>query len=160
MEADTDVINIEEENIFSDNVMDYSQKQILSLDKNFDFKHFIEGAKGAFQTIVLAYKTGKIEEVKSLLSKEVYDNFKKVTNTEKINKKEEVKDNITSIEAAILNIEVIQSIAKIKVEFLSYLEGINRNSKGKDENIRDVWTFQKDMKNNSPNWTLIEVSAE
>ena len=108
----------------------------------------------------MAYKTGKIEEVKGLLSKEVYDNFKKVTITEKINKKEEVKDNITSIEASILNIEVIQSIAKIKVEFLSYLEGINRISKSKDDNIRDIWTFQKDMKNNSPNWTLIEVSAE
>ena len=41
--------NESKENIFSEDVMDYSQNQILELDKNFDFYAFLKGAKEAFK---------------------------------------------------------------------------------------------------------------
>ena len=69
----------EEDNIFSDNVMDYSQKQIINLDRNFSFNDFLDGAKSAFNLIVISYRSGKIKEVNNLLSKEVYENFKKTS---------------------------------------------------------------------------------
>ena len=46
----------EDKNIFSNEVMDYSQKQIINLDKNFSFSVFLDGAKSAFNLIVNAYK--------------------------------------------------------------------------------------------------------
>ena len=42
------------DSIFSEQVMEYSQKQILDLDKNFSFHNFIQGAKEAFKLIVEA----------------------------------------------------------------------------------------------------------
>ena len=69
--------NIEEDKqIFSNDIMDYSRKQIINLDKDFSFTVFLEGAKSAFTLIVNAYKNKKIQDVKELLSSNVYDNFK------------------------------------------------------------------------------------
>ena len=65
------------ESIFSEQVMEYSQKQILDLDKNFSFHNFIQGAKEAFKIIVEAFNNKRVEEIKHLVSTEVYDNFKK-----------------------------------------------------------------------------------
>ena len=57
--------------------MEYSQKQILDLDKNFSFHYFIQGAKEAFKIIVEAFNNRKVEEIKHLISSDVYKNFQK-----------------------------------------------------------------------------------
>ena len=102
------------DSIFSEQVMEYSQKQILDLDKNFSFHNFIQGAKEAFKIIVEAFNNKNVEEIKHLVSTEVYDNFQKAI---------DVKDNyetfnISSVKASILNIKVIKNYANIKVKFL------------------------------------------
>ena len=45
------------ESIFSEQVMEYSQKQILDLDKNFSFQNFIQGAKKREQFLEDVKKT-------------------------------------------------------------------------------------------------------
>ena len=137
--------------------MDYSQKQVINLDKNFSFNDFLDGAKKAFKLIVIAYKTGNLEEIKSLISKEVYDNFESAGNS---NNTKESKFNIYSVKASILNIEVIKKLVKIKVEFLSNQEGFIRDKIKRHKNIKDIWTFEKNMDASSPIWTLVEVTAE
>ena len=94
------------ENIFSDEVMEYSQKKILELDKNFDFHVFIQGAQKAFKLIVEAFYNKKIDEVKHLISDDVYDNFQKAVNIEKNEKK---SFNIIFVNASILKINVIEN---------------------------------------------------
>lgn len=148
------------ENIFADEVMDYSQKQILNLDGSFSFPDFIEGAKEAFRLIVLAYKNKKIHDVKSLLSKDVFDNFDSSINSLAAKKDKISKFSILSIKASILSIKTIKKLATIKVEFLSDQEVTVSSKIKRTANIKDIWTFQKDMENKSPIWKLIEVSAE
>ena len=137
--------------------MDYSQKQIIDLDNHFSFYEFLEGAKKAFKLIVVAYKAKKLEEVKELISSEVFENFKN-----SIQKKDNTIEtfNINSVEASILNIEVVNKIAKIKVEFFSNQEEIIVGKKAENESIKDVWTFEKDMQEKSLVWTLVEVGIE
>lgn len=137
--------------------MDYSQKQIIDLDNNFSFYEFLEGAKKAFNLIVVAYKAKKLEEVKELISREVFKNFKN-----SIEEKENTIEtfNINSIEASILNIEVVNKIAKIKVEFFSNQEEIIVGKKAENENIKDIWTFEKNMQEKTLVWTLVEVGVE
>ena len=65
------------DSIFSEQVMEYSQKQVLDLDKNFSFQNFIQGAKEAFKIIVEAFNNKKVDEIKHLVSTDVYDNFQK-----------------------------------------------------------------------------------
>ena len=44
-------------------------------DKDFDPKHFIAGARAAYEMIVLAYAEGDRRTLKNLLSRDVYDGF-------------------------------------------------------------------------------------
>ena len=150
----------EDKNIFSEEVLDYSQKQILSLDKDFSFPMFLDGAKSAFNMIVNAYKNKKIQSVKDLLSPEVYENFKK--SISKIsNKEEDVKTfQIVSLKAAIINIEVIEKLVKIKVEFSSLQETILKNNINNSLEVKDIWVFQRQMDSDSLMWKLIEVSSK
>lgn len=146
--------NEAKDNIFSDQVKEYAQKQIFELDKSFNFYSFIEGAKEAFKIIVEAFKKNKIEDVKHLVSEEVYNNFKKAA---ELQDNKNVSFNIISIKAAILNIEVVKNYAKIKVEFLS---GQKEKSNNNTEDVRDIWTFKKDMTSSSLIWQLVEVAAD
>ena len=145
------------DSIFSEQVMEYSQRQILDLDKNFSFHNFIEGAKEAFKIIVEAFNNKKLEEIKHLVSKEVYDNFQKANDVGNNNYE---AFNITFVKASILNIEVVKNYANIKVKFLSS-QKVTLNNKTKSlENIKDIWTFEKDMKTNSLLWKLVEVGTD
>ena len=149
----------EDKNIFSNEVMDYSQKQIINLDKDFSFSVFLDGAKSAFNLIVNAYKNKKIQNVKEFLSPEVYDNFNK--SISKINDKEKTVNTfqIVSLNAAIIDIEVIEKLVKIKVEFSS----LQKNILEKDNNskkVKDIWVFERNMNSQSLMWKLIEVSSK
>ena len=162
-QAEGDSVHIrKEESNFSENVLDYSKKQILHLDKNFNFKSFLEGAKSAFNLIVTSYKTNSLEEAKSFVSKNVFDMFRKVILDE--GKKTIIKSfRIVKLRASIQSIEVIKEIAKIKVEFISDQEVELENNSGLKNvnNIRDLWTFEKNITDKSnPNWILIEVNSK
>ena len=145
------------DSIFSEQVMEYSRKQILDLDKNFNFHNFVQGAKEAFKIIVEAFNNKKVEEIKYLVSTEVYDNFKKSIDSKNNNFE---TFNISSVKASILNIEVVKNYANIKVKFLSS-QKVTLNNKIKNlENIKDIWTFEKDMTTSSLLWKLVEVGTD
>ena len=137
--------------------MEYSQKQILDLDKNFSFYNFIQGAKEAFKIIVEAFNNKKVEEIKHLVSTEVYDNFQKAIDVKNNNYK---SFNISSVKASILNIEVVKNCANIKVKFLSSQKITLNNQTKSLDNIKDIWTFEKDMTTNSLIWKLVEVGTD
>src|SRR6058998_224055 len=46
-----------------------------SQDPSFDPRHFLTGARAAYEMIVTAYAQGDRRTLKNLLSKEVYDGF-------------------------------------------------------------------------------------
>ena len=141
---------------FSDQVIKNSQK-ILKLDKNFDFNSFIMGAKEAFKIIVEAFNNKKVEEIKHLVSREVYDNFKKAIDVKNSEKK---SFSIISVQASVLNIEVVKNYANIKVKFLSKQREKFNNKTKNLENIEDVWTFEKNMAEDNLIWKLVEVGID
>ena len=63
--------------------------------------------------------------------------------------------------------ETVGSIARVTVRFESEQTNITRNSEGQPidgapnqvETIIDLWTFERDMSNDDPNWKLIETEA-
>lgn len=153
--------NIEEEKkIFSNEIMDYSRKQVIDLDKDFSFTVFLDGAKSAFTLIVNAYKNKKIQDVKELLDSNVYDNFKESIN-KIVDKEEEIKTfQILSLQSSIVNIEVIEKLVKIKVEFISLQENTLENDTKTSKEIKDIWVFEREMDSESLIWKLVEVSSK
>ena len=67
---------------------------------------------------------------------------------------------VISVQANILNITVKNKFAKIKVEFLSNQESKVSEKSNRLDNIKDIWTFEKNMSIKSPIWKLVEVGIK
>src|SRR5262249_52354708 len=53
---------------------------IVAVDRSFDPKHFIAGARTAYEMIVSAYAEGDRRTLRNLLARDVYDGFETVIN--------------------------------------------------------------------------------
>src|ERR1700690_2065151 len=70
---------------------------IVAADANFDHKHFLTGARAAYEMIVNAFAEGDRRTLKNLLSREVYDGFETAI-TEREKRGETVESRFVSID--------------------------------------------------------------
>ena len=134
-----------------------SKDELIKLDKNFSYEIFLDGAKEAFKLIVSSYKLNALEQSKDLISTNVYKTFKKSMEENKDKKLNENNFKIAKLDASILKVEVMKKIAKIKVQFLSIQKTDYKES---STEVKDVWTFEKEINAQNPNWLLTEVNVE
>jgi predicted lipid-binding transport protein (Tim44 family) len=140
---------------------------IAALDKSFDPKHFITGARAAYEMIVTAYAEGDRRSLKNLLSKEVYDGFEAVIR-EREQRGETAETRFVSIDAAeITGADVRGKTAQITVRFVSQLISAVHDRSGqvidgspeKVANVTDVWTFAREVGSRDPNWKLVATEG-
>jgi predicted lipid-binding transport protein (Tim44 family) len=136
-------------------------------DKSFDAKHFITGARAAYEMIVLAYAEGDRRTLKNLLSRDVYEGFEAAIR-ERENKGETVESRFVAIEKSdITGAELRGRMAQITVRFVSQLVSVTRDKSGnviegnpeKVTDVTDVWTFARDLSSRDPNWKLVATEA-
>src|SRR4029079_16151637 len=72
---------------------------IVREDKSFDAKHFIAGARAAYEMIVTAYAGGDRKELRNLLGREVYDGFEAAIGARE-QRGETIETRFVSIDAA------------------------------------------------------------
>ena len=136
-------------------------------DSSFDPKHFLSGARGAYEMIVLAFANGDRRALKDLLSSEVYDSFDSAIRTrEKSEQKTETR--FVSIDKAeLVNAEVRDRASQLTVRFVSQMISVTRDKTGavvdgnpeKVADITDVWTFARDIGSRDPNWKLVGTGS-
>ncbi|MFL6796435.1 MAG: Tim44/TimA family putative adaptor protein [Xanthobacteraceae bacterium] len=136
-------------------------------DKTFDIKHFIAGARAAYEMIVLAYAGGDRRNLKNLLSREVYDGFETAIR-ERENKGETVETRFVAIDKSDITLaEMRARTAHITVRFVSQLISVTRDKSGnviegnaeRVTDVTDVWTFARDLSSRDPNWKLVATEA-
>ena len=136
-------------------------------DKTFDAKHFIAGARAAYEMIVLAYAEGDRRTLKNLLSREVYEGFEGAIR-ERENKSETVETRFVAIDKSdIAGVELRGRTAQITVRFVSQLISVTRDKSSnviegnpeKVTDVTDVWTFARDLSSRDPNWKLVATEA-
>lgn len=140
---------------------------IAAQDSSFDPKHFLSGARSAYEMIVLAFANGDRRALKDLLSSEVYDSFDAVIkDREKRDQKTETR--FVSIEKAELTgAEARDRTAQLTVRFVSQMISVTRDKTGtivdgnpdKISDITDVWTFARDISSRDPNWKLVGTGS-
>jgi predicted lipid-binding transport protein (Tim44 family) len=140
---------------------------IVAQDSSFDPKHFISGAKSAYEMIVLAFANGDRRALKDLLSPEVYDSFDGVIkDREKHEQKTETR--FVSIDKAeLVSAEARDRAAQLTVRFVSQMISVTRDKTGtivdgnpdKVADITDVWTFARDTTSRDPNWKLVGTGS-
>ena len=139
---------------------------IVKLDPNFTVENFVDGAKKAFEYILVRYSEDDIKSLKPLLATEIFNNFSdQIKQREK--KKEKLGITILKIDdPEIIDINIEKNkLCFIKLEFKSQQVQTTRDSKdkiidGNDNlilNITELWTFSKELKNKNPNWVLEEI---
>jgi predicted lipid-binding transport protein (Tim44 family) len=140
---------------------------IAAHDSSFDPRHFISGARSAYEMIVLAFANGDRRSLKDLLSGEVYDSFESVIkDREKHEQKTETR--FVSIDKAeLVGAEARDRAAQLTVRFVSQMISVTRDKTGaivdgnpdKVADITDVWTFARDTSSRDPNWKLVGTGS-
>ena len=140
---------------------------IAAQDPAFDPRHFLSGAKSAYEMIVLAFANGDRRALKDLLSAEVYESFDTVIkDREKHEQKTETR--FVSIDKAeLVNAEARDRAAQLTVRFVSQMISVTRDKTGtivdgnpdKVADITDVWTFARDTTSRDPNWKLVGTGS-
>jgi predicted lipid-binding transport protein (Tim44 family) len=140
---------------------------IAAADSEFDGKHFLAGARAAYEMIVTAFAEGDRRTLRNLLSREVYDGFESAISSRE-SQGHKVESRFVAINSAdITAAEMRGKDAHITVRFVSQLVSATRDKDGaiidgnaeKVTDVTDVWTFARDMSSRDPNWKLIATEA-
>ncbi|WP_454615865.1 Tim44/TimA family putative adaptor protein [Bradyrhizobium cenepequi] len=140
---------------------------IVAQDSSFDPRHFISGARSAYEMIVLAFANGDRRALRDLLSSEVYESFDAaIKDRERHEQKTETR--FVSIDKAeIVGAEARDRSAQVTVRFVSQMISVTRDKAGtivdgnpdKVADITDVWTFARDTASRDPNWKLVGTGS-
>src|SRR3954471_51358 len=103
---------------------------IAAQDSSFDPRHFLSGARSAYEMIVLAFANGDRRALKDLLSSEVYESFDSVIkDREKHEQKTETR--FVSIDKAeLVGAEARDKAAQLTVRFVSQMISVTRDKAG------------------------------
>jgi len=142
-------------------------REISAADRRFELLPFLEGAKGAYAMVLEAYWRGDREELSQLCDKDVYDSF--VAAIEAREASGEVLDNrLIRIEDITVHSAMLdRRTARIAVRFVADIASVTYDKDGAmiagslDDaiEIRDIWTFSRDVTSADPDWLLDETDS-
>jgi predicted lipid-binding transport protein (Tim44 family) len=151
-----------------DTAVNGALRNLVKSDPSFRPREFLNGARMAYEMIVMAYADGDRKSLKNLLSKEVYDGFDAaITDREK--RGEVVKSTFVGIDKAdIIQIAMKDNEAQITLRIVSQLISATYDNAGAlidgDQEtvaeVTDIWTFARDIRSRDPNWKLIATESE
>lgn len=133
-------------------------------EPGFSVGTFLQGARGAYEMILMAFEKGEMDRIKPFLSTEVFDTFSEaVAQRERDGLK--VEANFVGLREMVLHEAEFNRDtreADISVRFLGELTSVVRNAAGEVvegsptavKKQRDVWTFSRRMGADDPNWHL------
>jgi predicted lipid-binding transport protein (Tim44 family) len=140
---------------------------ILAADRSFDPRHFLTGARAAYEMIVVAFAQGDRRTLRESLSKDVYDSFDAVIH-DRESRGETSETRFVSIDTTeIAGAELRGRTAQLTTRFVSQLVSVTRDKSGnvtdgnpdKVTDVTDAWTFARDVTSRDPNWKLVATEA-
>ncbi len=141
--------------------------EIARIEPDFDAKHFLVGARAAYEMIVTAFAAGDRRALKDLLAKDVYDGFVAAI-ADRESRRETMESHFVAVEQAELqDVTVRDRSAQLTVRFVSKLISVTRSADGAVvdgspdtvADVTDVWTFARDLGTRDPNWKLVATEA-
>lgn len=144
-------------------------RDIREKDATFAPGSFVEGAKLAYEMIVLAFADGDRKTLKNLLASDVYDGFAAALD-EREKRGEKVQSSFVGIKEARIVAAEIKAPSEANVT-LQIASEIITATIGKDGTViegdpetvieaSEVWTFARDLRSRDPNWKLVSTEAD
>ena len=148
-------------------VNDTELNKILNIDPNFNVNDFLVGSKNFFKMVLESFTSGNLSNIKNFTKPSVFNSFK--TAIDERNKEQEtlIIDLKSIKKNKITNATITKTSIKLNVIFESFQIRalMDKNDKiidGNCENeilVKDEWVFEKKIKDNNPNWMLIETKS-
>ena len=139
--------------------------EMKKAEPGFTVGPFLQGARGAYEMILMAFEKGELDRIRPFLSDDVEASF-----AEAIAQREQ---NGLTVEASFLGIKELvlhdatfapeTRFGEIAVRFVGDQTYVVRNKAGEVvegsprevKKTRDIWTFARQMGSDDPNWQLV-----
>jgi predicted lipid-binding transport protein (Tim44 family) len=131
-------------------------------DPSFDPGRFLQGARGAYETIVKAFAGADRETLRRLVAPSVLGGFEKALDEREAEGRSETVEFTQAPRADLEAAEAEGDIARARVRFLAEFRSRSKGPEGEavdDKRTAEVWTFERRLSNRDPNWTLVRVEA-
>jgi len=140
-----------------------------SIEHDFGVTDFLNGARGAYEMILMAFQNGEIAPIKQFLSDEVYTSFLDVIETRSA--------NAVHIDATFIGVRELKLTAaefdnktkegEITIKFVAEMTSVVRDRAGEIvegnptevKRQKDIWTFARVMGSDNPNWKLVATGG-
>jgi predicted lipid-binding transport protein (Tim44 family) len=138
-------------------------------DPSFNVSEFLQGARGAYEMILIAFERGEMDKIKPFLSDDVFGAFSGVV-------QDREKQGLT-IETTFIGVKETTlteaefnkatGLGEVSVRFIGELTSVVRDKagdiiEGKPNEVKrqkDTWTFARTMGTDDLNWTLVATGG-
>ena len=139
------------------------------VEPSFNVADFLQGARGAYEMIVMGYEKGELSEIQPFLSEDVYESF--------VDGVAAREDQGLTIEAEFIGVRELKLVnatfdeetneAELSIRFVAELTSTVRDQGGdiveggptEVKRQKDTWSFARTMGADDPNWLLVSTDA-
>ncbi|MFC3613461.1 Tim44/TimA family putative adaptor protein [Lutimaribacter marinistellae] len=139
------------------------------VEPSFSVSDFVQGARGAYEMIVMSFERGEVEQIRPYLAEDVYETFAEVVRHR--------EEQGLTIEAEFIGVREVALVdarfdkdtneAEITIRLVGELTSVVRDRAGEIvegspntvKRQKDVWTFARVMGSPDPNWLLVATDA-
>ena len=143
-----------------------NKDSIYSEDPTFNEKEFLKGAQNFFKMVIDCFVKGNLSNIVSYIDDKLVKSFQTVID-ERLQEDEILKIEIININSIkIKNVTKSKNFLRLSVLFETEQIKVLKDKNGKviDGNpkksilVKDLWTFEKEIKSIDMNWKLVETS--
>jgi hypothetical protein len=136
-----------------------------TIEPSFSVSTFLQGARGAYEMILMAFEKGELDRIRPFLSDDVEATFATAIATREADGLT-VEANFVGMKEMALHeatFDATTKLAEIAVRYVGETTSLVRNKAGEVvegsateiKRQRDVWTFARTMGASDPNWQLV-----
>ena len=142
-------------------------KDLRKLDTSFNDEEFIAGAKAAFPLILGAFSEGDLGSLRRYVGFDLYEEFSNAIHQRNA-AGEHLKIDVENLnDIQLLDAEISDGIATVNVKYDSIQSRILTDASNNiiedesisNEQIEDIWIFERDIRSTDPNWRLVETGT-
>ncbi|MEO9683399.1 MAG: Tim44/TimA family putative adaptor protein [Tateyamaria sp.] len=139
------------------------------IEPSFNVADFLQGARGAYEMIVMGYENGDLADIQPFLSEEIYDTF--------VDGVAAREDQGLTIESEFIGVRELKLVnatfdddtkeAELNIRFVAELTSAVRDQGGdivegslsEVKRQKDSWSFARTMGADDPNWLLVSTDG-
>ena len=139
------------------------------VEPSFSVTQFVQGARGAYEMIVLGFDKGNLTDIQPYLAEDVFETFVDVV-AQREDKGITVESEFIGVrEIALIDADFARdtAVAEITMRFVGELTSVVKDRDGNvvegsptaSKRQKDTWTFSRTMGIDDPNWLLVATDA-